>query len=191
MSPRRSDIIGVVAIAIALSSPPASAADDVAGVEVVWPEWEQSCGVASSQLGVPIIRDLDPSEFALLDRINRLRAENGVPVLAYAGDDVRRVAQSHSQRMLDTGHFAHCDERGFTAGDRLTESGVNWRTVGENLLEDVGAPSSDTVVAEAVEAWIRSPDHRANLLDGTYTETAVGIASRNGRTVLTQLFLAR
>ena len=66
-----------------------------------------------------------------------------------------------------------------------------WRVVGENLAEEIGAPSPDAVIDDAVAAWIRSPGHRANILDDTYTQTAVGIAAHAGRTYVTQLFLAR
>jgi uncharacterized protein YkwD len=132
----------------------------------------------------------DP-EAILIERINRVRADHGLVVLAYAGDQVREVARSYSERMLERGFFAHRDDRGQTAGDRLTTSGVDWRAVGENLLEDVGTPSSEAVVEEAVEAWLQSPGHRANILSARYTQTAIGFASDGGRTYLTELFLAR
>ena len=152
---------------------------------------EDSCRLASTQLGVPIIRDLTPREVVLVARVNLVRRQNGLPPLAYAGDGARKVARLHSERMLEVGFFAHRDDYGDTAGTRLSRSGVDWRVVGENLLEETGAPSTDAVVADAVDAWFRSPDHRANILDETYTETAVGIASRDGHTYLTQLFIAR
>ncbi len=132
----------------------------------------------------------DP-EFLLLQRINAVRQENSLPPLSYAGDDVREVARSYSERMLEQGFFSHRDDHGETAGERLTSSGVEWQAVGENLLEDVGTPSVDVVVAEAVAAWIKSPGHRANILSPRYTETAVGLATSHGRTYLTQLFIAR
>jgi uncharacterized protein YkwD len=130
-------------------------------------------------------------EDVLIGRINYVRMDHGLRPLAYAGDQVRQVARSYSERMLTRGFFAHRDDQGQTAGDRLTISGVDWRVVGENLLEDVGTTSSDVVVDEAVDAWLQSPGHRANILSDRYTQTAIGFASKGGRTYLTQLFLAR
>ncbi|MFI5394726.1 MAG: CAP domain-containing protein [Candidatus Binatia bacterium] len=130
-------------------------------------------------------------EDVLIERINHVRMDHGLRPLAYAGDQVRQVARSYSERMLARGFFAHRDDQGQTAGDRLTTSGVDWRVVGENLLEDVGTASSDVVVDEAIDAWLQSPGHRANILSDRYTQTAIGFASNGGRTYLTQLFLAR
>lgn len=131
----------------------------------------------------------DP-ESVLLERINMVRLENGLSPLTYAGDRVREVARAYSEQMLEGKFFAHRDDRGLTAGDRLTTAGVDWRAVGENLLEDEGAPSMDAVMDEAVDAWLGSPGHRANILNAAYTETAIGLASDGGRTYLTQLFVA-
>ena len=131
----------------------------------------------------------DP-ESVLLERINVVRLQNGLSPLGYAGDRVREVARAYSERMLEEDFFAHQDDHGATAGDRLSMSGIDWRMVGENLLEDVGAPNGDAVVDDAVTAWLESPGHRANILNAKYTETAVGLATRGGRTYLTQLFLA-
>jgi len=153
------------------------------------PVWSQSAVAELQEAAAPV--EVEQGEQALLAGINAVRERHGLPPLRYAGDEVRALARLHSERMLRVGFFAHRDDRGRTPGDRLTEGGVPWRAVGENLLEGFGVPSDSALAGEAIRAWLASPEHRANILSPTYTETAVGIATGHCRTYLTELFLAR
>ncbi len=153
------------------------------------PAWSQTAAARLDAAGS--FAGAEEAERVLLAEVNAVRAKHGLPPLRYAGDTVRALARSHSERMLRLGFFAHRDDRGQTAGDRLTERGIAWRAVGENLLEGFGVSSSSALAAEAISAWLASPEHRANLLNPRYTETAVGMAAAGPRAYLTALFLAR
>jgi uncharacterized protein YkwD len=44
----------------------------------------------------------------------------------------------------------------------------------------------------AVEQWMQSPKHRANILRSNFTHSAIGIArTADGRVYLTQVFIMR
>jgi uncharacterized protein YkwD len=59
---------------------------------------------------------------------------------------------------------------------------IAWSNAGENVALDYSA-------AGAVEAWIGSPGHRANI-EGQYDVTGVGVATgRNGSMYFTQIFI--
>lgn len=64
---------------------------------------------------------------------------------------------------------------------RAAAAARNWRWVGEN----VGfGPEVRTVQ----EAFMRSAGHRANMLDRDYAQTGVGVARRDGRVWVVQVF---
>ena len=63
----------------------------------------------------------------------------------------------------------HEGRNGSTPGQRVTQAGYRWRAVGENVA--AGQPTADAVMA----AWLSSPGHCANIMNGQYTE--MGIAS--------------
>ena len=174
---------------VAVISPPAwTDQAQVPAATLQSTEVEPLCAVAAAPLEA--LPASPAPETALIDGINRVRILAGLSPLAYAGDEVRDIARRHSEHMLAGGELVHADDLGGSPGARLDRAGVSWHKVGENLLEDIGAPSPATAATHAVDAWIQSPAHRANLLDGGYTATAIGMASDSRRTYLTQILLA-
>ncbi len=88
---------------------------------------------------------------------------------------LQRAARAHSQEMLDRDYFSHDSANGDRFWVRLERFGYNWRTAGENILYDPGSPDS----AQSVfKSWMRSPDHKANILNGRFRE--VGVGARSG-----------
>lgn len=82
---------------------------------------------------------------------------------------LRRAAQAHADDMCRTGVFSHTSADGRTLTDRLAEARASYSLAGENLL--VG----NTTPAGAVDAWMGSPPHRQNILDGRFGRIGVGI----------------
>jgi uncharacterized protein YkwD len=109
-------------------------------------------------------------EQAFTEAINRVRVAHGLPKLttepALAG-----AAQEHSDDMLAGSYFAHGAWE-----QRLTAHGVAGPHIGENLGW-CGPPGCPGGSPEAVmRAWLRSPDHRANLLNPVFRHVGVGVA---------------
>jgi uncharacterized protein YkwD len=70
-----------------------------------------------------------------------------------------------------------------TPEDRIVAAGYNWQAFGENLA--MGYPTA----AAAVQSWMQSPGHRANILNATFTEIGAGYATdAAGRTYYVQVF---
>ncbi len=72
-------------------------------------------------------------------------------------------------------NLTHVDSLGRDAPTRILAFGYPWSWYGENIA--MGYPSADAVVS----AWMGSPGHRENILNGIFTEIGVGHAVRNGR----------
>jgi uncharacterized protein YkwD len=81
-----------------------------------------------------------------------------------------RVARAHSRKMLRTGSFFH---GAFSA--RIRAAGVSAPRVGENLGWSAGALGQARAI---VGMWLKSSEHRANLLRPGYR--TVGVGARKG-----------
>jgi uncharacterized protein YkwD len=135
----------------------------------------------------PPVRDLRAMEAEVETAINRVRARHGRDPLVPTGT-LAGVARAHSQDMVRRDYFDHADPDGRKPADRVGEAGVAWTRVTENIAMNMGM---DDPVSRAVEGWMDSPGHRANILDAEVTHTGVGLAERDdGGYVFTQVFVA-
>jgi uncharacterized protein YkwD len=97
--------------------------------------------------------------------MNRVRTEHGLPRLRL-DPKLERAARGHSRHMLLAGVFAHG-----SFDKRLMRYQVGWRRAGENLAWGTGDQGTAWAI---VDAWLASPEHRANLLEGDFTRVGVG-----------------
>jgi len=89
--------------------------------------------------------------------------------------------------MLDRNYFAHIDPDGKSPADRVQAAGVTYTAVGENLYYSSGIPE-DQVAQSAVDGWVNSPGHYANII-GDYTFTGIGIIHHGDVYYITQVFI--
>jgi uncharacterized protein YkwD len=111
-----------------------------------------------------------PLGHQLVYEVNLERADNGTPPLK-AASELMEAAQFHSDWMADHNCFAHnCSgEPLFTT--RIEDAGyVNEVDLAENLA------AGQTSVAQVVDEWMNSPDHRNNMLSTSYREAGGGYA---------------
>jgi uncharacterized protein YkwD len=113
---------------------------------------------------------------ATLCAINEARAKRGLPRLETAGS-LTEAASSHSRSMVANDFFSHESPSGTTPKARIAAAGYldgasSW-AIGETIAWGSGAMASPSSI---VRSWLRSPGHRAILLDGRYDEVGIGIA---------------
>lgn len=82
------------------------------------------------------------------------------------------AAQMKADDMAAKGYFAHESPDGTTPWHWFHEVGYQYAAAGENLAVNF------TDSRDVTSAWLRSPTHRANIMNGTYTE--IGIATARG-----------
>jgi len=114
---------------------------------------------------------------ATLCLINLVRAQHGVVALT-VNSTLAQIAQPYALKLVDENFFAHTTPGGQTSVTRFLLSGylpglLTLFHVGENLGWGTGSLSTPTA---AVNAWIHSPEHLANILDAHFRETGIGIA---------------
>lgn len=121
----------------------------------------------------------------LVDLANKDRDQNDVmpltvnPVLVAA-------AQMKADDMVKNEYFAHTSPAGITPWYWFGQAGYKFVYAGENLAIDF----SESI--DVNDAWMKSPLHRANILNGNFTEigvaTAEGIYKGERTTFVVQLF---
>jgi uncharacterized protein YkwD len=123
----------------------------------------------------------EPSNLALIRAavlclVNTERAQNGREPLQ-TNARLQAAAEDHGREMIADDYFAHVSPSGLTPVDRVRQAGylpgaeVGY-VVGENLAW--GTLSLSTP-ASIVSAWIASPEHLANILEGQYRETGIDV----------------
>ena len=121
--------------------------------------------------------------------VNRTRHSKGLSPL-HESPRLRSVARRHSQNMAARDFFAHLDPDGHDVLERLRAEGVeDFTAVGENIFT---GQQGEVPARLVVQAWLKSPGHRKNLLDPRYTLGGVGVAvGQPDRVYITQVYLER
>jgi uncharacterized protein YkwD len=106
---------------------------------------------------------------------NQIRAQHNLPSLR-ENKRLRKAALGHSRNMVSNGFFEHTTPKGVTMVDRILRARYvredeGW-ALGENLAWGTGSYGTPR---GAVQAWMESPGHRANLLKRSYREVGVGV----------------
>ena len=117
----------------------------------------------SSQMGAVILAVLDQGT-------NQNRAAQKLSTLT-VNPLLNESAQLKAEDMAANGYFAHVSPTGKTPWYWLKKVGYRYSYAGENLAINF----VDSV--DVTNAWMNSPTHRANILDGNYTEMGTGIAT--------------
>jgi uncharacterized protein YkwD len=102
------------------------------------------------------------------------------------------AAARHSRDMAARNYFSHSTMGGgsFTSrimAARYTNPRGAW-SVGENLAWGTGQLGTP---AATVEAWMRSPGHRANILKGSFKEIGLGLVLSGPKAIYTTDFGSR
>jgi len=135
-------------------------------VEFVAAEPLQEDLVAATALGVPA----EPPAHQLVRLTNVERANNGLPPLK-AASELMQAAQYHSDWMASHNCFAHKCPGEADWDTRIANAGyVNAQALGENIAAGYGSAN------EAVQGWMNSPGHRANMLGADFREAGGGYA---------------
>lgn len=123
-------------------------------------------------------------ELQMVELINQVRAKNGLKPLN-VNAKLMGLARLKSQDMADNGYFDHKSPTYGYVFDMLGKAGVRFRGAGENIAL-AGS------VAGAMNAFMNSPTHRANILMAGWTDVGVGIVPGARDTlVVTQIFIAK
>jgi uncharacterized protein YkwD len=80
------------------------------------------------------------------------------------------AAQAHTTDMATNNFFSHDSQDGRSPFDRIKAAGYSFSAAAENIA------AGGTTAAGAMDQWMNSAGHKANILNCTYTELGVGFA---------------
>jgi len=163
------------------------------------PAGAQAQGCANTSVR-PARGNLETVRSAVLCLHNQERARHGLPRLR-ENPRLRRAAVRHTGHMVDARFFDHTTPAGTTMVDRIRRTGYTsgaraW-SLGENIAWGSGRLAT---AAQIHRAWMRSPGHRANILQRAFREIGIGIeagvpvrlsASQSGATYTTDFGFRR
>ena len=143
-----------------------------------------SSGSDSSNTGNSNTNIMSSDEKEVLDLINKQRTANGLSALK-VDNEVQRVAKIKAQDMVNSGYFAHNSPTYGTPFEMLKSFKVSYKTAGENIA---GNSSNNG----AVNAWMNSSGHKANILNSSFTHTGIGVVTspKYGK-VYVQMFIGK
>ncbi|MFW6088055.1 MAG: CAP domain-containing protein [Myxococcota bacterium] len=104
------------------------------------------------------------------------------PLGCFGDEDSAAVARAHSQDMCDREYFDHTNPDGDEPYDRLDHAGVSWTAAGENIT------ATQSTAQGAMDTWMGSSTHRANILSESFGRIGVGYVPCDGEHLWTQVF---
>ena len=128
--------------------------------------------------------DMNADEKEVFNLINQQRINNGLAVLKF-DSEVQRVARIKVEDMAANNYFSHQSPTYGSPFDMLKNFKIAYRSAGENIA----ANSSNS---GAVNAWMNSSGHRANILNSNFNYTGIGVvnSSKYGK-IFVQTFVGK
>lgn len=125
---------------------------------------------------------LSQFEQQVITLTNAERAKEGLSALQ-ADTKLMQSARAKSDDMAKNNYFSHTSPTYGSPFDQMKSLGISYKAAAENIAQGQKTPQ------EVVQAWMDSPGHRANIMNGSYTHIGVGY-SANGN-YWTQQFIQK
>lgn len=111
-------------------------------------------------------------ERQILDAANDARRAQGLMRLKWDGS-LACAARQHAQEMARQNALSHQFPKEPSLPARASRAGLYFISIAENVAKGSDADNIS-------DQWVRSPEHRQNLLDPEMNVIGIGIAERNG-----------
>jgi uncharacterized protein YkwD len=136
----------------------------------------------------PSLDEATAIERRAFEQTNLVRRQHGLQPFVWDAE-LCRFARTHSQNMGRLRFFSHSTPDGHRLRDRAQNAGIRFVVIAENIAYNMGY---DDPGGFAVERWMVSPGHRANILHAGFQAMAVGtFVAPDGSIYLTQTFVTR
>lgn len=111
-----------------------------------------------------IVTTVDKNEYI------RVFAGVGDWYIVQVDGEVQRVARIKAQDMVDNNYFSHNSPIYGSPFDMLKSFGISYKTAGENI-------AGNSSNSGAVNSWMNSSGHKANILNKNFNYTGIGVVS--------------
>lgn len=105
----------------------------------------------------------------ILRLINEERKKAGRPLLT-VDSTLEKAAQTKADDMVKNNYFSHTSPTYGSPFKMIQDFGISYKAAGENIA---GNPS----IEAAVESWLKSDEHKKNILSNAYNYVGIGVAN--------------
>lgn len=153
-------------------------------IKLIYPKTSSSSGGSTSGTTTKNNGDLTSDELEVFNLINAKRTANGLSPLNI-DNELQNVARVKAKDMVDNNYFSHNSPTYGTPFNMMKNFGISYKTAGENI-------AGNSSNKGAVEAWMNSEGHRANILNGSYNYTGVAVvkSTKYGK-IYVQMFIGK
>jgi uncharacterized protein YkwD len=153
-----------------------------AGAALVWLYLVPLIGLAPD-----LTAGMSAQEAEILRLVNDERKRGGASPLK-SSQRLVLASRGHSYDMALRNYLSHNGPAGDTPAERVRGVGVDSAALGENVYMDRDADRAK-LAQRAVQRWLHSPEHRANMLSPEFDMTGIGVArAADGTAYVTQDF---
>ncbi len=151
-------------------------------VKPIYPNTNNSTNQNNNQTTTADTMTADEKE--VFNLINQQRTNNGLQPLK-VDNEVQRVAKIKAQDMVTNNYFSHESPVYGSPFDMLKNFKVSYTTAGENI-------AGNSSNSGAVNAWMNSSGHKANILNSSFNYTGIGVVSspKYGK-IYVQMFIGK
>ena len=110
---------------------------------------------------------LTADELEVFNLINAKRTSAGLSALKI-DNEVQNVARIKAQDMVDSNYFSHTSPTYGSPFDMMKNFGIKYKAAGENI-------AGNSSNSGAVNAWMNSEGHRANILSNNFNYTGIAV----------------
>lgn len=156
-------------------------------VKPIYPNSSSSGSTGSntgSSGGTQTSSSMNSDEKEVFSLINKQRTNNGLQALK-VDEEVQRVARIKAEDMVANNYFSHTSPTYGSPFDMLKSFKISYKTAGENI-------AADSSNSGAVNAWMNSSGHKANILNSNFNYTGIGVvsSSKYGK-IFVQMFIGK
>ncbi|MFA5634700.1 MAG: CAP domain-containing protein [Anaerovoracaceae bacterium] len=122
-------------------------------------------------------------EAQVVELVNKERAAQGLSALKFNAE-LSKVAEAKAADLRDKNYFSHTSPTYGSPFDMMKSFGIRYTAAGENIAKGYMNPTS------VMNGWMNSPGHKANIMNGNFTEIGVGyVSGSNGSGYWVQMFI--
>ncbi len=152
-------------------------------VKLIYPQ-SSSSGSGSSSGNTSTTNGLTADEQEVFNLINAQRTAAGLSALKI-DEELQNVARIKAKDMVDNNYFSHNSPTYGTPFNMIKNFGITYKAAGENI-------AGNSTNKGAVNAWMNSSGHKANILSSNYNYTGIGVvsSSKYGK-IYVQMFIGK
>lgn len=153
-------------------------------IKLIYPKSSGSSNNSNGLTGKTDTTTLTKDEQETINLVNAQRTAAGLSALK-VDNELQNVAKTKAQDMVNNNYFSHTSPTYGSPFDMMKKFGITYKSAGENI-------AGNSSNSGAVNAWMNSEGHKANILNTSYNYTGLAVvsSSKYGK-IYVQMFIGK